>query len=118
MTTTIIQFDEKQEWRAILSVVDAEKDFKNLKILERLSIELLSISFDYKDVNIFCCFYRHNNIHYDGGTITHCSTFSSDRENDIKTEAFEKIAKHFDCKLRENDCEENDFKVFENSKVH
>ena len=114
MTTTDIQFKEKQDFENIKSVI--EKEFTNVQTHKKIS-DLDYISFDYKGQNIYCSFMKHNRIYGKGNIITECSSFSSDRPNEVKTEAFRIIAKYFDCRFWENDCVENDFidfKVVEN----
>ena len=106
MTTTDIQFKEKQDFETIKSVI--EKEFENVQTHKKIS-DLEYISFDYKGQNIYCSFMKHNRIYGKGNFITECSSFSSDRPNEIKTEAFKIIAKYFDCRFWENDCVENDF---------
>lgn len=38
-----------------------------------------------------------------------CLELMKDIPNEIKTEAFKRIAKYFDCRFWENDCVENNF---------
>jgi hypothetical protein len=109
MTTTDIQFDKKQEFEIIKNII--ETNFDNIKTHTSIS-DLKYISFDYKGQNIYCSFMKNNKIYRKNNEITECSSFSSDRPNEIKTEAFEIIAKHFNCRMWENDCNEKDFKVF------
>ena len=106
MTTTNIQFKEKQDFEAIKSVI--EKEFTNVQIHKKISV-LEHISFDYKEQNIYCSFMKHNRIYGKENELTECSTFCSDRPNDIKTEAFKIIAKYFDCRFWEDDCSDDNF---------
>ena len=112
MTTTQIEFAEKQDFEIIKLVI--EKEFCNVKIHSLIS-DLKYISFDFCGESIYCHFMKDNQIHHSGGKITHCSTFASDRPNENKTKAFKKIAKYFDCVFRENDCAD-EFEVFFHSK--
>jgi len=113
MTTTDIQFNEKQEFETIKSIIEIE--FENVKVQESIS-DLKNISFDFKGQNIYCSFMKDNRIYGKNNELTECSSFSSDRPNEIKTEAFKIIAKYFDCKLWENDCEENNYIDFKAKK--
>lgn len=113
MTTTHIQFKEKQYFKTIKSVI--EKEFENVQTHKKIS-DLDYISFDYQGQNIFCFFMKNNRIYGEGNVLTECSSFSSDRPNEIKTEAFKIIAKYFDCRFWENDCVENDFIDFKKLK--
>ena len=113
MTTTDIQFNEKQEFETIKSIIEIK--FENVKVQESIS-DLKNISFDFKGQNIYCSFMKDNRIYGKNNELTECSSFSSDRPNEIKTEAFKIIAKYFDCKLWENDCEENNYIDFKAKK--
>lgn len=106
MTTTNIQFKEEQDFETIKTVI--EKEFTNVNTHRKMS-DLEYISFSYKKQIILCWFMKHNTIHGKGNVITECSTFSSDRPNEIKTEAFKIIARYFDCRFWENDCCEDNF---------
>jgi len=105
MTTTYIQFAEKQDFETIKSVI--EKEFTNVKNHKKIS-DLDYISFDYKGENIYCHFLKDNIIHGKDNAVTKCSSLASDRPNATKTEAFKIIAKHFNCRFWENDCDETD----------
>lgn len=113
MTTTDIRFNEKQDFETIKSVI--EKEFTNVQTHKKIS-DLDYISFDYQGQNIFCSFMKHNRIYGKGNVLTECSSFSSDRPNEIKTEAFKIIAKYFDCRFWENDCVEEDYIDFKKTK--
>jgi hypothetical protein len=108
MITTQIQFPKKIDFETIRTVI--ENEFDNVKIHES-PFDLKRISFDYNGENIFCYFTKDNKIYHSDGKITHCSSFSSDRPNKNKTEAFRIIAKYFDCVFYENDCSDN-FEIF------
>jgi len=114
MTTTDIQFNEKQEFETIKNIIEIK--FENVKIHESIS-DLKYISFDFKGQNIYCSFMKDNRIYGKNNELTECSSFSSDRPNDIKTEAFRMIAKMFNCKMWENDCNEKDFEIFKAKKL-
>lgn len=106
MTTTYIEFAKKQDFEKMKSVI--EKEFTNVKTFKKMS-ELDYISFDYKEQNIYCYFMKHNRIYDKFNKLKKCSSFSSDRPNEIKTESFKIIAAHFNCRFWENDCVENEF---------
>jgi hypothetical protein len=112
MTTTQIQFPEKIEFETIRNVI--ENEFDNVKIHKSFS-DLKHISFYYKGEKIYCYFLKDNKIYHSDGKITYCSSFSSDRPNKNKTEAFRIIAKHFDCVFYENDFSD-DFEIFKKEK--
>jgi hypothetical protein len=113
MTTTDIQFDEKQEYEIIKQVIDS--NFANVKEHKSIS-ELQYVSFDFEGQTIDCYFMKDNKIYGKNNELTECSSFSSDRPNDIKTKAFRIIAKHFNCKFWENDCSENNFEIFKSKR--
>ena len=106
MTTIDIRFNEKQNFETIKTII--EREFTNVQTHTKPS-DLDYISFDYQGQNIFCSFMKHNRIYGKGNVITECSSFSSDRPNEIKTKAFKIIAKYFNCRLWENDCVEEDY---------
>lgn len=111
MTTTNIQFNEKQNFETIKEII--ELNFDNITIHKSIG-NLEYISFNFKGQNIYCSFMKNNIIYGNNNQITECSSFSSDRPNKIKTQAFKIIAKNFKCRLWENDCNENkyiDFKI-------
>lgn len=114
MTTTDIQFKDKQEFETIKNII--EINFDNVKVHESIS-DLKYISFDFKGQNIYCSFMKDNKIYGKNNELTECSSFASDRPNKIKTEAFKIIAKMFNCKMWENDCNENDFEIFKAKKL-
>jgi hypothetical protein len=114
MTTTDIQFNEKQEFETIKNIIEIK--FENVKVHESIS-DLKYISFDFKGQNIYCSFMKDNRIYGKKNELTECSSFSSDRPNEIKTEAFRMIAKMFNCKMWENDCNEKDFEIFKAKKL-
>lgn len=114
MTTTNIQFDEKQEFETIKTLIEA--NFKNFKI-QKIKSDINYISFDFKGENIYCSFMKDNKIYGENNEITECSSFSSDRPNKNKTEAFRIIAKCFNCKMWENDCNEDKFEIFTTKKL-
>ena len=60
---------------------------KKPKSFNQLS-DLKNISFDFKGQNIYCSFMKDNRIYGKNNELTECSSFSSDRPNEIKTEAF------------------------------
>lgn len=113
MTTTDIQFNEKQEFETIKNIIEIK--FENVIVQESIS-DLKYISFDFKGQNIYCSFMKDNRIYGKNNELTECSSFSSDRPNEIKTEAFKIIAKYFDCRLWENDCEEDNYIDFKAKK--
>lgn len=113
MTTTDIRFNEKQDFETIKSVI--ENEFTNVQTHTKIS-DLDYISFDYKEQNIYCSFIKHNKIYGKGHKLTECSSFSSDRPNEIKTEAFKIIAQYFNCRIWENDCEEDNYIDFKAKK--
>ena len=113
MITTDIRFNEKQDFETIKSVI--EKEFTDIQTYKTIN-DLDYISFDHKGQNIFCSFMKHNRIYGNGNVLTECSSFSSDRPNGIKTEAFKIIAKYFDCRFWENDCVEEDYIDFKKTK--
>ena len=113
MTTTDIIFEKKQKYETIKSVIDA--NFTNVKEQKFVSTNKY-FSFDYEGKTIDCYFAEHNKIYGAGNKITECSSLSSDRPNEIKTEAFKIIAKYFDCRFWENDCVEEDYIDFKKTK--
>jgi len=110
MTTTTIHFSSKQKPETIKQVV--EKEFGCITKEMPSNYGLNHFSFDFKEQSIWVTFCENNQIHPDYGEVIYCSTLSSDRPNEIKTEAFLRIAKHFDCTFWENDCDEDNFRVF------
>jgi len=117
MTSTDIQFNKKQKFINIKSVI--EKEFDNVFIDNSFNTSENSniyISFNYKGQYIYCYFCE-NNICYGKNNIkTEYSSLGSDRPNDIKTEAFKIIAQYFDCVFWENDCSEDNFIKFTRTK--
>lgn len=110
MTTTDIRFSSKQQFSAIKSVI--EKEFGCIVRDEPSHFGLIHFAFEFKGHLFWATFCQDNQIHQNGGEIIYCSTLFSDRPNEIKTEAFLKIAEHFDCTFWENDCNEDNFRVF------
>lgn len=113
METTKIHFDPKQDFETIEQII--KNNFQNYRYRKGDYISGMdSFMFDHNNETIYCLFYEDNALYYDNDLVENCSTLASDIVSENKTEAFRKIASHFNCKFFPNDCKESTLEVFKN----